>query len=96
MVDLRGNAHNVAFEPILVVSSLLCALCYVCAIYTKFFSRTPKNELKPCFLLDRVVDELNPEANFTKREIMSLMCEEVGKLKFWQIMSDVIVYNLLH
>ena len=26
---------------------------------------------------DRIVDELNPEANFTKQEIMKLICEKV-------------------
>ena len=34
-----------------------------------------------CFVLfftDRVVDELNPEANFTKQEIMTLICNKVN------------------
>ncbi|EDO32522.1 predicted protein, partial [Nematostella vectensis] len=39
---------------------------------------------------NRVVDELNPEANFTKQEIMSLICEEVG-FKPWMDLSGTLL-----
>ena len=32
---------------------------------------------KQIYFADRIVDELNPEANFTKQEIMKLICEKV-------------------
>ena len=32
---------------------------------------------KLIYFADRIVDELNPEANFTKQEIMKLICEKV-------------------
>ena len=62
-------------EQALCRGRLAIKASYVSVAQSDYLSSV--NLTKLSSFADRIVDELNPEANFTKQEIMKLICEKV-------------------